>query len=100
MYVDANFSELPVEFTKPLEDTKAYVKGDATLTCELNRPNKKVKWTKNGKQVRGNRDCKVKADGVTHQLVFTDLADNEAGKYVCTCGDASTSCTFTVEGWC
>lgn len=90
---------MPAEFTKPLEDKKAYEKeSNVIMTCELNKPNKTVKWTKDGKILRSSRNLKISVDSYTHQLVFTDITMKDAGVYTCTCGTASTSATFTVGG--
>lgn len=92
-------TEVPAEFTKQLEDTKAYEKdAKVTMTCELNKPNKTVKWTKDGKVLRSSKNLKIVVDSYTHQLVFTDITMKDAGVYKCTCGDVSTSATFTVGG--
>ena len=94
-----HFTEVPSEFTKLLEDTKGHEKDDkAVLSCELNKPNKTVKWTKDGKVVRANRNLKIVVDTFSHQLVFTDVTAKDAGTYTCTYGKASTSATFTVGG--
>ena len=68
------------------------------MTCELNKPKKTVKWMRDGKQLRANRDLKITMDSYTHQIVFTDLIVKDAGKITCTCGSVSTSATFKVTG--
>ena len=97
-YILSLTSEIPLEFTKELEDTKTYEKSTVTLTCELNKPKKTVKWTKNGKVVRSTKSSKISVDVYTHQIVFTDITLEDAGKYVCACGSVSTTATLTVSG--
>ena len=92
------FSELPAEFRKPLTDVQSYEKEDATLECELTKPDKSVKWLKNGKPVRETNKVKFVVDGNVHKLVFKDVTLKEEGKYSCVCGDVSTSATLTVGG--
>jgi hypothetical protein len=91
-------SELPVEFTKPLKDKKVKEKETLTLTCELNKPNKPVKWLKNGEEIVPDDRINFSVDQYLHQLVIADVTVTDADKYTCVCGDVSTKCTIKVDG--
>lgn len=93
-----SISELPAQFKRPLTDVETFEKEGATLECELTKPNKPVKWLKNGKPVKENNKMKIVMDQYIHQLVFTDVTLKEEGKYTCVCADVSTSATLTVGG--
>lgn len=69
-----------------------------TLTCELSKPDKKVKWLKNGKEIKPDKHIKFSVDQYQHQLVMTDVTLTDADKYTCVCGDVSTECTIKVDG--
>jgi hypothetical protein len=87
-----------VEFTKPLEDQTVKEKETLTLTCELNKPDKKVKWLKNGKEIKPDKRIKFSVDQYQRQLIMTDVTLTDSDKYTCVCGDVSTECTIKVEG--
>ena len=92
------FSELPAEFKKPLSDVQSFEKEGATLECELSKPDKSVKWMKNGKPVRETNKIKIVTDGPVHKLILSDVTLKEEGKYTCVSDDVSTSATLTVGG--
>lgn len=50
-YVNNVFAELPVEIKTPPQDVTCMEKDKATFTCELTKPNKQVKWLKNGQEI-------------------------------------------------
>lgn len=71
-----------------------------TLTCELNKPDKPVKWLKNGEEIKPDKRIKFSVDQYQHQLVATEVTLEDAGQYTCVCGDVSTECTITIDGKC
>ncbi|KAJ8319891.1 hypothetical protein KUTeg_001478 [Tegillarca granosa] len=89
--------ELPVEFTKPLKDMKVKEKETVTLKCELNKPNRPVKWLKNGQEIKPDDRIKFVMDCYMHQIIITDVTLSDMGKITCVCGDVSTEATLTVE---
>jgi len=93
------FPEGKPEFKKPLTDQSVKEDEKITLECELTKPNMKVKWLKNGKEIKpDNKRITVSMDQYLHQLVIADVTVEEAAKYTCKCGDVSTECTIKVEG--
>ena len=82
-------TELPVKFSKPLTDQNPMEKNSASFDIALTKPNHKVKWFLNGKeltendkfhpkQIDGQRfsllidDCQLTDDGPIKCVVFND----------------------------
>ena len=42
------FTEEPVTFTIPLKDVRGKEFEEVSMECSINKPNKKLKWTKDG----------------------------------------------------
>ena len=68
------------------------------LECKLNKPNKPVKWLKSGKEIKPKDNIQISVDQYTHQLIFTEVTLEDAGKYRAVCGNVSTDCTLKVDG--
>jgi len=92
------FAEKSTEFTKPLDNQEVKEKDKLTLTCDLNKPDAKVTWLKDGKVITPDDRVTVSMDAYTHQLVVAEATLGDAAKYSCKCGDVSTECTIKVQG--
>ena len=91
-------SELDPEFSNILDNQTEKETETVTLTCQLSKPNKEVKWMKDNQSVIPDDHMAVIADEYTHQLIIRDLKMEYAGIFRCVCGNASTECKLTVEG--
>ena len=94
--------ELPVTFTKPLQDTTAPEESSVILECEVSKPDASVEWLKDGKAVKPDKKKGVstKSDGRRHSLAISSATPNDSGKYSAKAGDEQSSCILTVEGLC
>ena len=90
--------EAPVTFTVPLKDTECEVDEEVTLSCELSKPDQKVKWLKNGKPIKPDKKTKIIADGKVHKLTIPKSALDDTAEYTVKLGNNTTSGNLTVKG--
>ena len=71
---------------------------EATLSCEVSKPNQKVQWLKNDKPIKPDKNTKIEVDGTVHKLTIpkTELADQAV--YTVKVGDEKTSGKLSVSG--
>ncbi len=92
------FSEIPVSFTVPLQDKECFVEEEVTLTCEMNKPDQKVQWLKNGKVIKADKRTKITVKGTVHTLTYPKSALDDTAEYTVKLGDLTTSGKLTVKG--
>ncbi|XP_076994026.1 obscurin-like isoform X3 [Tamandua tetradactyla] len=93
-----DITELPVKFTRPLQDVVATEKEKVTLDCELSRPNVDVCWLKDGVELRAGKSVGVVAQGACRSLVIYRCELGDQGMYVCDAHDAQSSASLKVQG--
>jgi len=92
------FPESPVTFTVPLQDTVVEVDDEVTMSCELSKPDQKVKWLKNGKPMKPDKRIKITADGKAHKMTLPKSMVDDTAEYTVKLGEESTSGKLTVKG--
>lgn len=84
------FVELPVKFTKPLDEETSAMKGQHLyLTCELNKE-RDVVWKRDGqvlKSIPGKLNINV--IGMQHAITIQNSDESDAGLYTCEVATAS-----------
>ncbi|XP_046522205.1 obscurin isoform X1 [Equus quagga] len=90
--------ELPVRFTRPLQDVVATEKDKVTLECELSRPNVDVRWLKDGVELQVGKTVGVMAQGACRSLIIYRCELGDQGVYVCDAHDAQSSASLKVQG--
>ncbi|CAO2643307.1 Obscn [Lemmus lemmus] len=90
-------TELPVSFTRLLQDVVATQKEKVTLECELSRP-VDVRWLKDGVELRAGKTVGIVAQGACRSLVIYRCEIGDQGVYVCDAFDAQTSASLKVQG--
>ncbi len=85
-------------FTSPLKDTSVPESETATFTCELSKPDKKVTWYKNGKEIVPDEHFEVKVEGTVHSLKVKDTALDDSADYSVKLGEESSKAKLTVLG--
>lgn len=90
--------EIPLTITVPLRDTVTMVAEEASMSCEVSKPNQKVQWLKNGKPIKPDKNTKVEVDGKVHKLTIpkSDLGDQ--AEYTVKLGDEVTTGKLSVSG--
>ncbi|VFV34624.1 low quality protein: obscurin [Lynx pardinus] len=91
-------TELPVRFSRPLQDVVATEKDRVTLECELSRPNVDVRWLKDGVELRVGKTVGMVAQGACRSLIIFRCELGDQGVYVCDARDAQSSASLKVQG--
>ena len=86
-------------FTAPLKDITITEEQSVTLECELSKPDQKVKWLKDGKEIKPDRKRNIipKVEGTKHSLTIPKSMFDDTGVFSVTCGDQETKGKLTVE---
>ena len=69
----------------------------AILRCELSKA-APVEWRKGPETLRAGDRVRVKQEGAVCELEIRGLTVEDAGEYLCTCGQEKTSATLAVRG--
>ncbi|KAM8936229.1 obscurin-like isoform 2-T2 [Lycaon pictus] len=91
-------TELPVRFSRPLQDIVATEKDKVTLECELSRPNVDVRWLKDGVELRVGKTVGMVAQGACRSLIIYRCELGDQGVYVCDAHDTQSSASVKVQG--
>nr|XP_025844503.1 obscurin [Vulpes vulpes] len=91
-------TELPVRFSRPLQDIVATEKDMVTLECELSRPNVDVRWLKDGVELRVGKTVGMVAQGACRSLIIYRCELGDQGVYVCDARDTQSSASLKVQG--
>ncbi|XP_078213262.1 obscurin isoform X45 [Callithrix jacchus] len=91
-------TELPVSFSRPLQDVVTTEKEKVTLECELSRPNVDVRWLKDGVELRAGKTVGIVAQGACRSLTIYRCEFTDQGVYVCDAHDAQSSASVKVQG--
>ncbi len=82
----------------PLKNISAYEDETVTLSCTLNKPDKTVKWYKNGKIMMDGIDCCITTDGCEYVLKLPKAEARNAGTYTIKCDKVESSAKITIKG--
>ncbi|XP_043323033.1 obscurin isoform X2 [Cervus canadensis] len=88
---------LPAKFTKGLKKEETTEGATAKLCCELSKA-APVEWRKGPKSLRAGDRVSLRQEGAVCELEIRDLTVEDAGEYLCVCGQEKTSATLTVRG--
>ena len=91
-------TEIPMEFLSPLSDKHAKENDDVCFQCQLNKPNQKARWMKDGREImtEGRFETDVRGDNYYLRIAAVCLEDE--GKYSCTIRNLRTDGKLYVEG--
>ncbi|ESO99765.1 hypothetical protein LOTGIDRAFT_141556, partial [Lottia gigantea] len=89
---------IPTVFTKPLKDHDISEQEAVTFECHLNKPNRKVTWKKDGKEISFSDRIKFSSERLVHTLALNDAVLEDDAEYSCSCDDAVTKAKLTVDG--
>ena len=86
-------------FISGLQDQQCLEGETATLTCEVTKPGAKVKWFKNGKEIKPDgKKYEVVVDDTVHKLIIHDVTPEDQTEYSAKLGDETTTCNLIVDG--
>ncbi len=92
--------ETKITFTSPLKDQTVPEEQSVTLECELSKPDQKVQWLKNGKEIKPDRKRGIlpKVEGTKHILTIPKALLDDTAEYTVKLKDQETKGKLTVEG--
>ncbi len=96
------FAEVSVVFTIPLKDMTVPTDQVVILECELSKPNQKVKWFKDGKEIKPDRKRGIepKVEGKKHILKIPTAVTEDTAEYTVKFKELETKGKLTVKGLC
>uniref|UniRef100_A0A9J8DG01 non-specific serine/threonine protein kinase n=1 Tax=Cyprinus carpio carpio TaxID=630221 RepID=A0A9J8DG01_CYPCA len=86
---------LPVVFKRELQNQELQEGESVTLRCELSKPGVPVVWRKGTEVISSGQKYIIKQVSSTVELKITDVKPEDAGDYVCDCGD--NICTANIK---
>ncbi len=94
----SNSSALPVVFRRELQNQELQEGESVTLRCELSKPEVPVVWRKGIQVIHSGGKYFIRQVGSTVELKITDVKPEDAGDYVCDCGDSITAANVKING--
>ncbi|KAL1248368.1 hypothetical protein QQF64_021686, partial [Cirrhinus molitorella] len=88
---------LPVVFKRELKNQEIQEGDSVTLHCELSKPKVPVVWRKGTQVIHSGGKYIIKQVGSTLELKITDVKPEDAGDYVCDCGDSMTTANVKIN---
>ena len=82
----------------PLEDTTVTESDTVILQCQVSKPNKKVKWLRNGKEIKPDDHCQITTDGTTHTLTLDKAVMTDSATYTAKIDRDKTIAKLLVNG--
>ena len=92
------FTETATTFTVPLADTTVTESDTVTLQCQVSKPNKEVKWLRNGKEVKPDERYQVTVDGTTHSLTLDRALVTDSATFTAKIDRDKTVAKLVVNG--
>ncbi|KAI4798301.1 hypothetical protein KUCAC02_022144 [Chaenocephalus aceratus] len=85
-----------VEFVKPLQDVEVKEKETARFECEVSRESAKVRWFKDGSEIRKGKKYEIVSKGVSRILIVHKAAFDDEAEYECDARTAKSCGMLTV----
>lgn len=90
--------DIPVIFTRPLEDRTVLETHSVVLSCDFKPSPKEVEWYRNHTLLESSEKFKMKREKFTAELKILRLTVGDSGVYRCKAGSAETKATLTILG--
>lgn len=93
------FKDKPVELIEPLTDVNVQENENATLVCQLSKPDMDVIWYHNDRRIFFTPQSRIRAKQVDtfYKLLLDDIEYDDQGLYEMRCENIKTSCHLTVK---
>ncbi len=93
------FPELPLRFSKLLENTEATVDETVAFSCELSKPGLDVTWLRDNVPLSlGETRVRASSQDFTYQLCIANVRLDDAGEYQIRVGNLQSSAQLIVHG--
>ncbi|XP_029139630.1 obscurin [Protobothrops mucrosquamatus] len=93
---DLVVKDIPVIFTRPLEDKTVLETHSVVLSCDFKPSPKEVEWYRNHTLLEPSEKFKMKREKFTAELKILRLTVRDSGVYRCKAGSAETKATLTI----
>ena len=90
--------DIPVAVKIPLKNMSVSEDDSVTLSCKLTKPDKPVKWYKDGKILKDGVECNISSDGCEYTLKLPKAKTSDAGHYTMKCDKIETSAKVIIKG--
>ncbi|UJR34155.1 hypothetical protein I4U23_021562, partial [Adineta vaga] len=89
----------PVELVEPLTDLNVQENENATLVCQLSKPDMDVIWYHNDRRIFFTPQSRIRAKQIDtyYKLLLDDIEYDDQGLYEMRCENIKTSCHLTVK---
>ena len=85
-------------FTMPLKETTVTEEEAVTMECQLSKPDRKVTWYKDGKEITPDDRVEITVEGTFHRLTIKKSYVEDEAEYTVKIKDQSTTAMLWVEG--
>ncbi|OBS83064.1 hypothetical protein A6R68_22950, partial [Neotoma lepida] len=96
--------EPPVLIVTPLEDQQVFVGDRVEMSVEVSEEGAQVMWMKDGVEMTREDSYKAryrfKKDGKRHILIYSDVAQEDGGRYQVITNGGQCEAELIVEDWC
>lgn len=82
----------------PLQEQTVKEFETVTLHCQLNKPNQKATWLKDGKEIALDAHFEIIVDGCHHKMVFNQAHLDDTAEYTIQIGELQSTAKLNVEG--
>lgn len=90
---------MPVEYATPLSDVDVKEGETAVLSCQVNQPNMKAVWSREGEKITpDNTKYTITVEDYTHTLTIGDCTIDDDSEYTITIDEATSVGNVFVEG--
>ncbi|KAG8138687.1 hypothetical protein E2320_001556 [Naja naja] len=93
---DLVVKDIPVIFTRPLEDRTVLETHSVVLSCDFKPSPKEVEWYRNHTLLEPSEKFKMKREKFTAELKILRLTVGDSGVYRCKAGSAESKATLTI----
>ncbi|XP_068447260.1 obscurin [Clinocottus analis] len=89
--------DLPASFKMPLVNQEVTEGNSMVLRCELNKPAPSVEWRRGGALLKNGDKYQMRKKDLLVEMKISDLNLDDAGDYICICGEESTKSRIIVN---
>ncbi|KAK5907683.1 hypothetical protein CesoFtcFv8_005503 [Champsocephalus esox] len=97
-HLSADVKEVPLRASRCRWGSQEETEGNSVvLRCELNKPASCVEWRRGGELLRNGDKYQMKKKELQVEMKVADITLDDAGDYICWCGEQSTTARISVN---